>query len=48
MAALIRGESMLLKLTISFAPPFKVVCRRRMRRPSEPIAGAGSLSFFML
>jgi len=48
MAALIRGDSMLLKLTISFVLVQGLLCDKIKRRPSEQIAGAGSLSFFML
>ena len=48
MAALIGGELILLKLTVFLSLLKGVVCDKIKRRQSERIAGAGSLSFFML
>jgi hypothetical protein len=48
MAALIGGESMLLKLTIFLSLLQGLLCDKIMRRQSERIAGAGPLFFFMI
>ena len=45
---LIGGESILLKLTSFLSLLQGLVCDKLKRRQSERIAGAGSLSFFML